>query len=189
MSNLPAEKQEELFDAAALPLGHELLKLEERARNPEFTGERVAKDRERYEGIVRALAEGLGTRAIARAFRVSPHVVSAIRSREAQLVATEKKEVSRKMGDFVRMGVERLVEEIDTIPIGQLSVSVGIIADKKALLDGDPTMRVESGLSRSAVTVEELRRVLAEVRERQKAVVVDAPLLDSGSSTGEEHPQ
>ncbi|MCF7762783.1 MAG: hypothetical protein K9N62_03835 [Verrucomicrobia bacterium] len=143
-SNLPNSKQDELFDEGCFPLGHELLTIEKRAAEPgKFTGERIARDRARYDAIIRALGEGMGIRHIARAFRISTHTVQAIRDREGLAIATQKKEVASLMGRFIRTGVERLCDELDTIPIGQLSVSIGIISDKKALLEGDPTEIVE----------------------------------------------
>lgn len=176
-SNLPAESQPELFDPAALPLGHELLTLAQDERAGKFTGELIARNRVRYAAIVRCLAEGIGIRATSRAFGVSTNTVSAIREREAGAIETEKKELSTLMGRFVRMSVERLIEEVDAIPIGQLSVSAGIISDKKALLDGDPTIRIEERIE-VALSPGDLRAMLATMRAKRAidvAATVSAP--------------
>ncbi|MDD2766005.1 MAG: hypothetical protein PHE83_18740 [Opitutaceae bacterium] len=179
-SNLPATSQPELFRAEELPAGHELLTIEQDERAGRSTGERLARNRERYMAIVRCLAEGIGIRATARAFKVSPHTIFAIRDREAAAIATEKQELSRLMGRFVRMGVERLNEELDDIPIGQLSVSLGIVSDKKALLDGDPTVRVEERIE-VALSPADLRGMLERIKRADPAgqVIDVAPAAEA----------
>jgi hypothetical protein len=170
-SNLPSTVQDDLFDASQLPLGHELLTLEEDARSGRSTGERLAKDRARYEGIVRCLAEGIGIRRTARAFHASTQTVMAIRDKEGVSIETQKKELSKLMGHFVRISVERLIEEHEEIPIGQLSVSAGIIQDKKTLLDGDATVRVEERIE-VALTPADLRGMLERLKGGR---VIDVP--------------
>lgn len=106
----------------------------------EFTGERLhAQDPDRYRAIVGALAEGIGLRAIARAYKVSPNTVRAIRVREAGPIDTDKKEISHRLRQFARMASDRLVEEIDDIPIDKLPLATAIVVDKMQLLDGEAT--------------------------------------------------
>lgn len=177
-SNLPAENQQEFWDESRMPIGHELLTIEQRAKSGRYTGERIARDQARYRGIVRCLSEGLGIRQTARAFHVSTHTVQAIRDREGLAIATEKKELSHLMGRFVRLSVERLIEELDAIPIGQLSVSVGIIQDKKALLDGDPTSIIDHrSADESVVSEDQVRDYLDRMKRAAVAVpgVLDVP--------------
>lgn len=177
-SNLPSVVQEELFDPSALPAGHELLSVDEREKNGKSTGERIAKDRKKYMAIVRCLAEGIGIRQTARAFGVSSMTVMAIRDREGLAIGTEKKELSAKMAQFVRLGVERLIEEVENIPIGQLSVSVGIIQDKKALLDGDPTAIIDHrSADEATVSADQVRDYLDRMKRAAVAVpgVLDVP--------------
>jgi hypothetical protein len=172
-SNLPAVVQPDLLTPDLMPAGHELLTIDEDERRGRFTGERIAKNRQLYQAIVKCLAEGIGIRHTARAFRVSPNTLMAIRQREGIAIETEKKELSAKMGLFVKMSVERLIEEIDCIPIGQLSVSAGIIADKKALIDGDPTVRIEEKRE-IAVTPSDLRQMLENMKRAQPVIDVEA---------------
>jgi hypothetical protein len=180
-SQLPAE-QPELFDPAAIPKGHELLTIDKDERAGKFTGERIARNREKYLGIVRALAEGMGIRRTARAYGVSTNTVAAIREREPSLIETEKKDLSRLMGRFVTMATERLIEEHDQIPIGQLSVSLGIVQDKKALLDGDPTIRIEERIE-VALSPGDVRSMLARLKDR--ALEIEAtvnPVADASTA-------
>lgn len=182
-SNLSSTTQEELFRPADLPAGHQLLTLDEDERSGRHTGERIARDRKLYQAIVRCLAEGVGIRATARAFGVATETVAGIRDREPALFAREKKELSQRMGHFVRMGVERLIEEVDQIPIGQLSVSVGVISDKKALLDGDPTVRVEERIE-VALSPGDLRAMLENMKRAQPPVIDVEPAKPAVTDIG-----
>jgi hypothetical protein len=162
-SNIPNALQVDLFDESMLPAGRELLSLEEDAKRGRFTGEIVARNRERYARIVRCLAEGIGIRATARAFGCSTSTVQAIRDREGLAIGTEKKELSTKLGHFARMAGERLIEELDNIPIGQLPVAMGIALDKKAQLDGEASAIVEHRTRREP-DPEDIRAYLAGLR-------------------------
>ncbi len=113
-SFLPAAEQEQLFKPEELPVGLDLLSIDEDERRGRFTAERVSRNRERYEAIVRGLAEGLGVRQLCRAFAVSPHTVMTIRERETARIATEKTEFSRRLARVARLAVERLEEEIES---------------------------------------------------------------------------
>lgn len=162
-SNLPDTYQMPLFVERHLPAGRELLSLDDDERRGKFTGEIVARNRERYAAIVRCLAEGIGIRATARAYGCSTHTVQAIRDRERLAIASEKKELSATLGHFARMAGERLVEELDRIPIGQLPVAMGIAVDKKAALDGEASAIVEHR-SRREPDPEDIRAYLETLR-------------------------
>lgn len=185
-SLLAPEQQQPLFDESQLPLGSELLLIEQNVKMGRYTGERIARDRARYAAIIRGLAEGFGVRQLARAFGVAPRTIDAIRRREGLAISTEKKEVSDLMGLFVRLGTERLVDEVNDIPIGQLSVSVGIVSDKKALLDGDPTVRIAD--ARGEPTVEELVDRFERLRQVKVIDVPDelagGPVSQAGPAAG-----
>lgn len=183
-SNLPTVQQEELFDASELPLGLELLHIDDNERRGVFTGERIARDKARYQAIVQALAEGLGIRQIARAFKVSPHTISAIREREVELIATEKQGLIRLAGRACRLSLERYVEALEKNEIspGQIPVGFGIIMDKKLLLEGEATSRIETTrreFDRDAVT-----RYIEGLPSANPAV---AQLPDSGSGVNDEN--
>lgn len=179
-SNLPDAYQVPLFNERHLPAGRELLSLDDDERRGKFTGEIVAKNRERYASIVRCLAEGIGIRATARAFGCSTHTVQAIRDREGLAIATEKKELSTTLGHFARMASERLVDELDRIPIAQLPVAMGIAIDKKAALDGEASAIVEHR-SRREPDPEDIRAYLEGLRSgASKSAEVGSPVVSAG---------
>lgn len=181
-SLMPAVEQEELFDAEALPAGLELLSIDADERRGRFTAERVCRNRERYEAIVTGLAEGLGVRQLCRAFRVSPHTVQTIRERESSRIATEKQEFSLRLGRVARLALERIEEEIEGGDMSgkDLSVCLGIVLDKKALLDGEPTARVEHASPRRA---EDLRALLAAEIEAARATLAAGAIELTAVST------
>lgn len=174
-SNLPAEFQEELFAPNCLPSGWEILPDQQHR----FTGERVARNRERYMGIVRALAEGLGVRQIARAFGCSSHTVARVREVADELVATERQHVTRKLGTLIRMSLERFEEGLvnGEIHPSQLPVAVGIFTDKKLLLEGGATSRVEH-TNRREVTAEDVSRALASLKSASIPVLSEPVIED-----------
>ena len=186
-SNLPAATQVELWDESKLPAGRELLSLDQDERSGRFTGEIVARNRERYAAIVRCLAEGVGIRATARAFGASTGTIQAIRDREGLAIGTEKKELSTKLGHFARMASERLIEELDEIPIGQLPVAMGIALDKKAALDGEASAIVEHRSTREP-DPEDIRRYLEGLRSARPDPAQLASTLVSGDEPPAQEP-
>lgn len=155
----------------------------------EFTGERLhARDPDRYRAIVAALAEGIGTRAIARAYKVSPHTVRAIRAREAGPIATDKKGISDRLRQFARMASDRLVEEIDDIPVDKLPLAAGIIIDKMQLLDGEATSI--TGTAGPTVDAEKFNHWIKSLPEAEAVEVPETGLrvgekLQSGAGSPE----
>lgn len=157
-------------------------------RVPVHTGAGVARDRERYEAIVQAIAECQPRRAIMRAFRVGQHTLDAIEEREARLVATLRDRMATK---FKRAAVETLDEFMEQLRRGEVPpatqwVAAATFTDKMLLLSGAATSRHE-------VVSREVSQVgLAEQFERMKraevAEVVEigtTPDSESGASTGE----
>jgi hypothetical protein len=153
-------EQTELFDASQLPEGIQLLQPENSQRR-RFTAEIVARNQERYREIVSALAEGMSVRRVSKLFRVSHHVVRIIREREPELVATEKKRLSGLMGHAIRESVESYLEDLErgTVPVNVKLVGAGILCDKKAMIDGDATSRIEV-IRTGLPSLEEMKRVI-----------------------------
>lgn len=105
-----------------------------------FTGERLAaQEPERYRAIVDALANGLGIRQIARAFKVSPNTVAAVRAREGKTIDTLKTSIANRALLGAEMAVERLIDEMGDIKREALPVVAGILIDKAQLLTGQAT--------------------------------------------------
>lgn len=155
----------------------------------EFTGERLhARDPDRYRAIVAALAEGIGIRAIARAYRVSVNTVRAIRFRESGPIDTDKKEISTRLRQFARMASDRLVEEIDEIPIDKLPLATAIVIDKVQLLDGEATSI--TGTAGPTVDAAKFNEWIQNLPEAEAVEVPETGLrvgekLQSGAGLGE----
>jgi len=173
--------QRPLFDESQFPEGHELVMplIEQQKR---FTGAVLARNRERYLEVVRALGQGLGRRQIARAFGISTHTVQAIFEREPELVATERLKTGTQLRRVVRMSLDALEEALaeGKISAGQLPVATAILLDKSAAWDGQPSqvMVVRHELDQSAVL-----RAFADLRSRPalEAELVPSPDSQSGA--------
>lgn len=110
------------------------------SKHGQFSGEQVFKSRpDVYRAVVHALGEGMGIRSIAKVFKISHHTIIAIREREGIQIATIKQRTSRDLRAFASIAAERLVEEMDSIPLQSLPVAIGIAIDKAQLLDGEAT--------------------------------------------------
>jgi hypothetical protein len=109
-----------------------------------FTGERLFKRRpDVYKQICVFLGEGVSVNRVAKLMRVSVHTVLAVRDREPDLIAAEKERTIGNMRKFVRLSSERLIDEVDKIPLQSLPVAMGIAVDKGELLAGQATSRIE----------------------------------------------
>lgn len=131
------------------------------------TGERLKQQNPRvYDLLVAGIAEGMGMRSLERATGVHHRTIAAIRDGDnhQQAIATAKEEAKRNLAHAVRVGTERLAEEINSVPLQQLPVTVAIAIDKLQLLDGAPTSISES---RTSVSHESLNEYLERVRRIQ----------------------
>lgn len=117
---------------------------QEMERRGEFTAERLMESRPTiYRAIVDGLGQGLGVRQLCRAYRVSHHTVAAVMSRESQAVATLKERTVSVLRTFGRLAADRLLDEVDQIPIQSLPIALGIAVEKAELLSGGATSRIE----------------------------------------------
>lgn len=110
----------------------------------EFTAERLMESRPTiYRALVEGLGQGLGVRQLCRAYRVSHHTVAAVMARESQAVATLKERTVSVLRTFGRLAADRLLDEVDQIPIQSLPIALGIAVEKAELLAGGATSRIE----------------------------------------------
>jgi hypothetical protein len=163
MSDVPeqtavAEEQLALFGDGA-----ELLTVEEDARRGLYSGKIIEKNRAKVRAICQALAEGIGVNRIAKAFGVNIRTVMGIRDRHPELIAAEEKLLSQQIGRVLKVGVDRYLEALldGAIPAAQIPVGMGILFDKKALLDGKPTAIVEH--RQADLTVERLNELIEQL--------------------------
>jgi hypothetical protein len=151
---------------------------QEMERRGEFTAERLMESRPTiYRAIVDGLGQGLGVRQLCRAYRVSHHTVSAVMARESQTVATLKERTVSVLRTFGRLAADRLLDEVDQIPIQSLPIALGIAVEKAELLAGGATSRIEH--TESGPTHEDYIRMIS-------GNVIEAELVPSIGFKGEE---
>lgn len=154
---------------------------QEMERRGEFTAERLMESRPTiYRAIVDGLGQGLGVRQLCRAYRVSHHTVAAVMARESQAVATLKERTVSVLRTFGRLAADRLLDEVDQIPIQSLPIALGIAVEKAELLSGGATSRIEH--ADSGPTHEDYLRMIS-------GKVIDAELVPVIGLEGEEAPQ
>jgi hypothetical protein len=145
---------------------------QEMERRGEFTAERLMESRPTiYKALVDGLGQGLGVRQLCRAYRVSHHTVAAVMARESQAVATLKERTVSVLRTFGRLAADRLLDEVDQIPIQSLPIALGIAVEKAELLSGGATSRIEH--SDSGPTHEDyLRMISGKVIEAEVVPVI-----------------
>ena len=133
---------------------------QEMERRGEFTAERLMESRPTiYRAIVDGLGQGLGVRQLCRAYRVSHHTVAAVMARESSAVATLKERTVSVLRTFGRLAADRLLDEVDQIPIQSLPIALGIAVEKAELLAGGATSRIEH--TESGPTHEDYLRIIS----------------------------
>lgn len=142
LSQLSREQQMELMSAEQLQLGTELLTIEEDSKAGRYTGERLAKHRERYDAIVVALGQGESVRSIARRLNASPSSVMKIRENEGESIEALKKETAATLRRFAHIGAERMLESVEAVKLESLPLAIAIASDKADSLQGEPSVRV-----------------------------------------------
>ena len=152
----------ELFDETQLGPGHELL-LPADVQQHRFTLEQVKLNTERFKSICAAIAEGVGIRRICRAWKVSPNVVYKVMEQEGLSVETEKKQLLGKVTLAAHLLTERMIEEVDKVPAGQIGLNAGIFLTKRAELLGEPSFVVEHRHTHE-LSAERLLREIADFK-------------------------
>lgn len=170
-----------------------ILQEDEKAGN--FTGERLfSQNSEKYKAIKYLSAEGLGAIRIAKILGVSPNTVLAVREREAPGIDIQKQQIAQRCRSAARLCLEAILDQltrdnVEKIPVKDLGILLGILADKAELLSGGPTQRLEVIHGASHEDVEEYLMGLRRAAERQRAVEAvvlpaNEPALGFGKTTG-----
>lgn len=123
------------------------------------TGKKIPK--EKREKVIDMLKDGAGTQHIAEEVGVSkPSVISIkkdVEDNKGFELGTWKKNTSALLSQIVSRGSERLLEEIQNIPAGQLPLAIAIMTDKVLSLQEAPTVVVEHRLR---VSHEDINKML-----------------------------
>ena len=136
-------------------------KAERLSTNPSIgvTGKNIVK--EKRDSVIDMLKDGKSAEAVAELTGVSKPAVLAIRKDTEDAggfeLGTWKKTTARLMSQIATKGSQRLLEEIDNIPAGQLPLAIAIMVDKVQALQDAPTVIVEHRLR---VSHEEINAML-----------------------------
>lgn len=106
--------------------------------------------KEKVDKIEELLKQGMGTTAIVEEVGVCNNSVIAIKKQMEDASKFEsgtwKKNTARIMSEIVTRGSERLMSEIDDLPVGQLPLAIAIMTDKVLALQDAPSVIVEHRL-------------------------------------------
>ena len=114
----------------------------------QVTGKKIVK--EKRDKVIELLKDGQGAGAVADLAGVSKPAVLAIKKDVEDAggfeLGTWKKTTARLMSQIATKGSQRLLDEIENIPAGQLPLAIAIMVDKVQALQDAPTIVVEHRL-------------------------------------------
>ena len=112
-----------------------------------FSGVLTERDQGLVDSILSSFVAGATQRQIAERFKVSRNTIAQmVRRAEADgRLEPYKARLSARLGRAVEAGIEHWTEAVEAgkVSASQIPVAVGIFTDKKLLLDGEATSRVE----------------------------------------------
>ena len=174
--------QPALFLPSEMP---ELPALAEAAKQFLHTGKITCKNEERAAAIASKYLETGSLLATARWFHVSPNTVKAVTEvyEATGKLDDLKQRMSRKLGTIIELTSDRSIEALEAgkVPPNVLPIMLGVAIEKKALLDGEATQRVET------IRAEPLDAsdVLAYLRSK----AIAAPAIDVQSTVSRTEPK
>lgn len=111
---------------------------------PLYTGERFFSRRPNdYRQCVSLLAGGIGLLDIARLLKVHHRTVAAVREREGVRIDILKERIRSNIRLAVGIAAERLPDIMAKLPDGQVPLSLAILVDKLAQMDGEPSQSIQ----------------------------------------------
>jgi hypothetical protein len=143
-----------------------------------YTAERFFSKRpEDYKLCVSLLAGGLGLLHCARLLKVHHMTVAAVRDREGDQIDIQKERIRKNIRLAVGIGSERLPDIMANLAAGQVPLSMAILLDKLAQLDGEPTQRIEV-VHKGHLTHE---AIAASVNQFPEAIDIESSVPPTGS--------
>ena len=142
------------------------------------TGERILEKRpETHAAVIEGLKKGDGIYQIARREKVKAHTVAAIRDNNPDKITESewREQVKNKLRNVVTKTADRMVEEIDLIPIGVLHIVNAVAIDQINKLDNKPVAIIRH---ESAQSHEQLRERL-DALEAEVIEAIDVKKLDN----------
>ena len=182
------EYQPDLLGVDSLPRRDDLVELVKKGYRHHTGARLLNRDHALCEEIVRELLTGTSARQIARRLNVSRQSINGIRDEMEKrgLVEPLKKRISGLLGTIIEAGLENLQDALlaGQISAAQLPVAMGILIDKKALVDGDPTVRIAQERP-SDLTVESVRAHFDKLKKGS----IDVTAIESESSATTAKPE
>jgi len=134
---------------------------------------------EKREAIINDLQEGLGVVAVAKKHETSTHAVTALKNKiedeaDGFNLVSWKKSTAATLSHFVSKGSERLVKEIDDMPLASLPIAIAVAIDKIQALHDQPQTVVEHRLRIDQGSLNELLR--------SEGLVVEGEFTESNDS-------
>ena len=134
---------------------------------------------EKREAIITDLQEGLGVVAVAKKHETSTHAVTALKNKiedeaDGFNLVSWKKSTAATLSHFVSKGSERLVREIDDMPLASLPIAIAVAIDKIQALHDQPQTVVEHRLRIDQGSLNELLR--------SEGLVVEGEFTESNDS-------
>lgn len=177
--------QQDFFDDGSF--GVELAAMPEKpseSRHGKYTGEELERRVIVRDRVVKALAEGVGIRKLARQLRsegiqIGEHSIMALRDRRPDLVATEKKQLSQQLGQITKLMADSIRERLVNGTMKPTPVDLAVMIDKRAVLDGDATLVIEHKHSFQG-GVDDFKRRLEEMK-RAKVTPIDLQSTETES--------
>lgn len=112
-----------------------------------FSGVLTERDQSLVDAILSSFVAGATQRQIAERFKVSRNTIAQMvrRAEGDGRLEPYKARLSARLGRAVEAGIEHWTEAVEAgkVSASQIPVAVGIFTDKKLLLDGEATSRVE----------------------------------------------
>lgn len=185
---LPAQR--DFFDES---FGVELAALDNpETRHGKYTGEQLEARVAVRDMVVKLLAEGVGIRRIAALMRkqgvaIGEHSIMALRDRRADLVATEKKQLSQQLGRISKLMADSIEERLVDGKMKPSSVDLAVMIDKKMAVDGEASLVIEHKHTIEA-SADAFIRKLEEMKRAKVLPVVDLASQDSQSSDNTKKP-
>lgn len=145
--------------------------------NNRNTGNQIPE--EKREAIISDLQEGLGVVAVAKKHETSTHAVTALKNKiedeaDGFNLVSWKKSTAATLSHFVSKGSERLVREIDDMPLASLPIAIAVAIDKIQALHDQPQTVVEHRLRIDQGTINELLK--------SEGLVVEGEFTESNDS-------
>lgn len=145
--------------------------------NNRNTGNQIPE--EKREAIITDLQDGLGVVAVAKKHETSTHAVTALKNKiedeaDGFNLVSWKKSTAATLSHFVSKGSERLVREIDDMPLASLPIAIAVAIDKIQALHDQPQTVVEHRLRIDQGTINELLK--------SEGLVVEGEFTESNDS-------